>query len=224
MDLAKHLEFFDPLNALEGAIHIIGVGAIGSTVAEMLARTGIPKLYLYDFDEVTPHNITNQMFYTDQIKQSKLDALSDTLHRINPDIELKLFPKGYIGQSLSGYIFLCVDNIDLRRKITEDNMGNDNIKAMFDFRMRLTDAQHYAADWSDPKLKQIFLDSMQFTTEEAKAATPISACGSTLNIIPTVRLVVAVGIANFINFVKHKPIKKVILIDAFTFMVDTCEA
>jgi molybdopterin/thiamine biosynthesis adenylyltransferase len=224
MDLVKHLEFFDPINDLKGAIHIIGVGAIGSTVAEMLARTGVPRLYLYDFDEVSPHNITNQMFFADQIKKPKLEAIAETLQRINPDIELKLFPKGYIGQNLSGYVFLCVDNIDLRRKITEDNMGNENIKAMFDFRMRLTDAQHYAADWADEKLKQIFLDSMQFTSSEAKAATPTNACGSTLNIIPTVRIVVSCGIANFINFIKEKPIKKCILIDAFNFMTDTCEA
>ena len=37
MDIIKHLEFFNPLE-MEDSIHIIGLGAIGSTVAETLTR------------------------------------------------------------------------------------------------------------------------------------------------------------------------------------------
>lgn len=216
MDLNKHLEFFDP-NKIKGAIHIIGVGAIGSTVAEMLARIGVPELFIYDIDTVSPHNITNQMYRTNQIGMDKVDALEILLKEINPDISIIKHPEGYVDHMpLSGNVVLAVDNIELRRKIVEQNMYNPVIRSFYDFRMRLTDAQHYAADWSDAKQKETFYYSMNFSSEEAKAATPVSVCGTSLSITPTVRMIVSLGVANMIHFFKEEPITKVMAADAFT--------
>ena len=100
------------------------------------------------------------------------------------------------------------------------NKDNPYIKAMLDFRTRLTDAQHYAADWSDMKMVDDFIKSMDFTHDEAKAETPVSACNVTLSVAPTVRMVCALGVANFINFVKGSRLKKMILVDAFGFTLD----
>ena len=219
MDLSKSYEFFQPEMCTD-RIHIIGCGSVGSTVAELLARFGLTRISLWDFDTVSPHNLANQMFFTEDINRPKVDAVADMLHRINPDMELKLYPQGWNGQKLSGYVFLCVDNIDLRREIVKQNFANTNVKAMFDFRTRLTDAQHYAADWMDPKHKQVFLESMNFTHEEAMADTPMSACHVTLSVAPTVRMICNVGVTNFINFVKDRKLHKMIIVDAFDFTVD----
>lgn len=220
MDLSKSYEFFKP-DMLESRVHIIGCGAIGSTVAENLVRFGITKITLYDFDTVEAHNIANQMFRHTDIGKLKIDALAEYLTEINPECaaDLKLVKEGWTGQRLSGYVFLCVDNIDLRREIATACKENTFVKGMFDFRMRLTDAQHYAADWSDQKMVETFIKSMAFSHDEAKEATPVSACNITLSIVPTVRVVVALGVSNFINFVKGGPLKKMILIDAFAFDV-----
>lgn len=217
MNLSKSYEFFQP-DRLSERIHIIGCGSVGSVVAENLARFGITRMTLYDFDTVEPRNLANQMFTQDDVGRLKVEALADMLHRINPEIDndLVLVPKGYTGQKLSGYVFLCVDNIDLRREIATANKSNTFIKGMFDFRTGLTDAQHYAADWKDMKMVQGFLNSMAFTHEEAKASTPVSACNVTLSVCPTIRAIVALGVANFINFVKGGPLKKIMSIDAFS--------
>lgn len=216
MDLSKHLDFFDPINTFQGALHIIGCGAIGGTLAEMLVRMGIPELTIYDMDVVDPHNVANQVYDSLHIGLPKTTALEHILLRINP--ELKLNIKGeYKQQPLSGYVFLAVDNIDLRRQIVEQNLYNNSIKAVFDFRMRLTDAQHYAADWAEPKNRNNLLDTMQFSHDEAKEATPVNACGTTLNVVSTVRVIVSVGLANFINFVKSQGLKKLIIIDSYAF-------
>lgn len=220
MDLAKSYEFFKP-DMLESRVHIIGCGAIGSTVAENLVRFGITKITLYDFDNVEPHNIANQMFRHTDIGKSKVEALAGYLAEINPDCasELKLVKDGWTGQRLSGYVFLAVDNIDLRREIATACKDNTFVKGMFDFRMRLTDAQHYAAAWDDKKMVENFIDSMGFSHDEAKEATPVSACNITLSVVPTVRTIVAYGVANFINFVKGGQLRKMILVDAFEFDV-----
>lgn len=218
MNLAKSYEFFKP-EMITSRIHIIGCGAIGSTVAENLVRFGIRDITLYDFDNVEAHNIANQMFTQDDIGKRKVDAVAEYLAKINPEVagHIKVKPEGYNGQKLAGYVFLCVDNIDLRRQIASACKGNRFVKAMFDFRMGLTDAQHYAADWSVPELVENFLSTMDFTHEEAQANTPVSACNMTLSVCPTVRMIVAAGVSNFINFVKDHTIKKMILVDAFKF-------
>lgn len=219
MNLNKHREFFDPTQ-FNDEIHIIGCGAVGSTIAEQLARLGVKQLHLYDFDNVSTHNITNQMFYAAHVGLSKLKALDDLLHGINPDIELIHHPEGWkVYTPLSGYIFLAVDNIDTRKEIINDNLFNPNIKAAFDTRMRLTDAQAFAAKWT-PQGKKFLLDTMNFTREEAAASTPTSACGTTLSVTPTVRIICSYVVANLINTLLNKPIKKTILIDAFEMTVD----
>lgn len=177
---------------------------------------------LWDFDTVEAHNIVNQMFRQQDVGKLKVEALRDILMDINPEIKdsIELKPKGWEGKLMSGYIFLCVDNIELRRTIVEKHMDSPYVKAVFDFRTLLESAQHYAADWSNYKMKQDLLKSMQFSHEEAAEETPVSACGVTLGVATTVRLVCALGVDNYINFVKGNGIKKLIMIDGFNFILD----
>jgi hypothetical protein len=113
-----------------------------------------------------------------------------------------------------------VDNIELRREIATNNKDNPHIRAMFDFRTRLTDAQHYAADWSNLSMVGDFLRSMDFSHDEATAETPVSACNVALSVAPTVRLICSLGVMNFVNFAKGGPLKKFIQIDAAGFVLD----
>ena len=218
MDLSKSYEFLQP-DKVRDRIHIIGCGAIGSTIGELLAKAGFTKITLYDFDHVESHNIANQMFTSNDIGKEKVDALAERMIAINPEMkqDLRVERKGWDGQRLTGYVFLAVDNIDLRRRIATENKDNMMIKGFFDFRMRLTDAQHYAADWREPAMIEAFLNSMKFTQEEGKAETPVSACNMELSFATTVFTIVAAGISNFVNFVKDHTMKKLIVIDAFRF-------
>ena len=193
-----------------------------TTLAENLVRCGLTSLVLWDMDIVEPKNIVNQMFYERHVNSKKTEALLDILKDINPDVEkkTKLKSDGWRGETLSGYIFLCVDNIELRKEIVEKHMNNPMVKAVFDFRTLLESAQHYAADWSDTKMKEDLLNTMQFSHEEATAETPTSACGITLGVCTTVRSIVALGVANFIRFTKGQGIKKLMLLDLESFSVD----
>lgn len=221
MDLSKSYEFFQPEKD-DTRIHIVGCGSVGSTIAENLTRCGVTKMTLWDFDKVENHNIVNQMFRQQDVGKYKIDALKDILIDINPDIngQIELKPDGWNGKLMSGYIFLCVDNIELRREIVEEHINSPYIKAVFDFRTLLESAQHYAADWSDYKMKQDFLKSMQFSHDEATAETPVSACGVTLGVATTVRAICALGVANYIRYSKGEGIKKFINIDLSSFILD----
>lgn len=138
MNLAKSLDVFSP-HDVKGRIHIIGCGSVGSTIAELLARYGLTNFTLYDFDTVKKKNIVNQMFFDPQVGQPKVEALRDILCAINPEAknDIRLEPSGWNGQPLSGYVFLAVDNIEIRQKIVDANRFNTFIKAMFDVRTAL---------------------------------------------------------------------------------------
>lgn len=227
MNLSKSHDFFAP-EQVRGRIHIIGCGAVGSTIAENLVHLGCTKITIWDFDTVEAKNVANQMFREIDIGKKKVDALAEMLHDINPliDKDLKIEPDGWHGQPLSGYVFLAVDNIDLRREIVEKNERNPNIKAMFDFRMRLTDAQHYAADWADPRHIDVLHRTMEFSHEEAATATPRSACNIELNVVTTVRVIVGLGVHNFMEFVRSNGEKlwTSIQLDLSTFAVERYRA
>ena len=216
MDLSKSFEYFDPAK-VKGKCHIIGCGSVGSTIAENLARLGVTDFVLYDFDKVEAHNIANQMFVASDIKTDKVEATKRIILDINPDAvnTIELHPNGYTGQTLNGYVFLCVDSIDLRREICKKNQMNRAIKVVFDCRTRLEDAQCYAAEWGDLRQVANLIKSMDFSHDEAAQATPMSACGRVLGVAPTVRVVCAICVCQFINYVLGKGVKPVVVCDPF---------
>lgn len=220
MNINKFYEFFQPEKCRD-KIHIIGCGAVGSTIAELLARSGLKKFVLYDFDIVESHNIANQMFTERDLGILKTEAVARMIKDINPDAEVEIKEK-YNGQMLNGYVFMAVDSIAIRKAICQDNYNNPYIKAMFDARIRLEDAYGYAARWNNYKEKENLIKSMNYTDEEAAAETPMSACNMTLSVAPTVRLISNCLVANFMNLVlgRTEDFKKMFIINAFKFIVE----
>lgn len=219
MNKSKLLEFFDATK-IKAPIHIVGCGAIGSHIAEQLTRIGCSDIHLWDMDTVSAHNITNQMFIEGDMGLPKVQAVGAMMYDINSNVVVKLHNTGWQGEILNGYVFLCVDNIDLRREIVLKNQYNPNCIAFFDFRMRLTDAQHYMAVRSDEASVKKLLASMDFSHEEAKDATPKSACGTELSVVYTVKCITALGISNFVKLILGRPTKEVILIDLNLLTLD----
>ena len=70
-------------------VAICGLGGLGSNIAISLARAGIGKLILCDFDRVDITNLHRQQYKASQIGMYKTDALTDNLREINPYIEFE---------------------------------------------------------------------------------------------------------------------------------------
>ncbi|MEK7667554.1 MAG: sulfur carrier protein ThiS adenylyltransferase ThiF [Gemmatimonadota bacterium] len=80
---AKH----DPrvLAALRrSTVGIAGAGGLGSNVAISLARAGVGRLIIADFDRVEPSNLNRQQYFTRQIGRRKVEALRENLRGVNP--------------------------------------------------------------------------------------------------------------------------------------------
>lgn len=69
-------------------VGIAGAGGLGSNCAVALARVGIGKLIIADFDVVNETNLNRQYFFRDQLGMKKVDALKNNIDRINPVVNV----------------------------------------------------------------------------------------------------------------------------------------
>ncbi len=68
-------------------VAVAGLGGLGSNIAINLARIGVGKLLLIDFDIVEPSNLNRQSYYISHLGMYKTEALKKQLNDINPFIE-----------------------------------------------------------------------------------------------------------------------------------------
>ncbi len=214
MNIIKHLDFFNPTELRKEEINIIGCGAIGSNVALQLAKLGIEKLTLWDFDKVESHNITNQVYDTEDIGKNKIDALEKHLLKQNPDIKVTKRGK-WTNQPLKGILILAVDSIELRHRIAVENEYNIMIKLIIDGRIGLETAQVYCFDWQKQTDIIEYEDLTDFKDNEVKQ--PVSPCGTTLSVSPSVLICASCIVSSLINFTKNKKNPKIININAFDY-------
>lgn len=106
-------------------VAVCGLGGLGSNIAIALARAGIGKLILIDFDRVDITNLHRQQYKADQIGMYKTDALADNLREINPYIELETHTERISEENavtlLQGVDIICeaFDNAEAKAMLTD---------------------------------------------------------------------------------------------------------
>ena len=70
-------------------VAICGLGGLGSNIAVALARAGVGKLILIDFDKVDISNLHRQQYKANQVGKYKTEALAENLLEIAPYISLE---------------------------------------------------------------------------------------------------------------------------------------
>ena len=71
------------------AVAVCGLGGLGSHIAMALARAGIGKLILVDFDRVDVSNLHRQQYKVSQVGRYKTEALAENLKEAAPCTELE---------------------------------------------------------------------------------------------------------------------------------------
>lgn len=73
------------------AVGIAGLGGLGSNIAILLARLGVGRLVLVDFDTVEVSNLNRQHYTMRDLGRPKADALRDQLIEINPYLDYETY-------------------------------------------------------------------------------------------------------------------------------------
>ena len=94
-------EWMDTLNERHGSglqqkissatVAVCGLGGLGSNIAIALARVGVGKLILIDFDRVDITNLHRQQYKANQIGLYKTEALAENLLEIAPYVKTQTF-------------------------------------------------------------------------------------------------------------------------------------
>lgn len=96
---SRHEGIFSPHEFKHKAIHIIGLGNIGSHTAIALARMGFENFVLYDFDKVEDVNIATQAFDSFDKEILKVAAIKAKMLNINRDIKIETINKELTEES-----------------------------------------------------------------------------------------------------------------------------
>ena len=80
----------DAMAKLQNAtVMVVGCGAVGSFAIEAIARCGVGRIVLVDFDTVEESNINRQLFALEStVGQPKVDVAAARIHDINPDCDV----------------------------------------------------------------------------------------------------------------------------------------
>ncbi len=70
-------------------VGIAGCGGLGSNCAVAMARVGIGKLIIADFDIIEESNLNRQYFFHQQIGKKKAKSLCENIQLINPVVKVE---------------------------------------------------------------------------------------------------------------------------------------
>lgn len=99
------------------SVLVVGLGAVGSYAVEALARAGVGRMRLVDFDEVRPSNINRQLFALEStLGQPKVEVAFRRVKDINPSCEVERLREFVhvetLDRILNGRYDVVVDAID----------------------------------------------------------------------------------------------------------------
>jgi len=102
-------------------IAVIGCGALGAPIAEMLVRGGVNKITLFDDDSVEIGNLTRHTLALNDIGESKAAQLAQRLNSLNPNAD--------VAYNISKVAFTNTDTSNrlLDHDIILDCTGNDDL-------------------------------------------------------------------------------------------------
>lgn len=112
----------DGLDALAGAtVMVLGLGGVGSSCAEALARGGVGSLVLLDRDTVEESNINRQrLAFVSTIGRVKADVMAEMVADINPDCRVwarqVFLTRENLAETLAelprpDYVVDCIDTV-----------------------------------------------------------------------------------------------------------------
>ncbi|KAJ0987270.1 hypothetical protein J5N97_005626 [Dioscorea zingiberensis] len=123
--LTRNIQFFgieSQQKVTESFVVVIGLGGVGSHAASMLLRSGVGRLLLVDFDQVSLSSLNRHAVATrDDVGIPKALCLQKHFSLIFPECQIEarvqLFDESSAEEILSGqpdFVLDCIDNIDTK--------------------------------------------------------------------------------------------------------------
>ena len=161
-------------NFHEYSFHVLGCGAIGSSAAIQLARSGATKFFLYDMDKVETVNIGVSQYDSRHVGIQKVKALGYILEDINPDCEIECINgefKEYWYNGDKDIAILAFDTMNVRMEAVKVLCANkQKPMCIIDGRMGAEHYQQYIVPKPDiDKYEKIWYSDDNMSTDPCNA-------------------------------------------------------
>jgi hypothetical protein len=161
-------------NFHEYSFHVLGCGAIGSSAAIQLARSGATKFFLYDMDKVETVNIGVSQYDSRHVGCKKVDALEEIITQINKDVEISTVHgefKEYWYNGEKDIAILAFDTMNIRMDAVKILCANkQKPMCIIDGRMGAEHYQQYIVPKPDiTKYEKIWYSDDNMSTDPCNA-------------------------------------------------------
>ena len=114
----RQLDWYDPIKH-DVSVTVVGAGGIGGPSVLALAKLGVTKLRVFDFDTVEAHNQPNQIYGGADVGEQKVYALKSVVDRLADSRIRVVCRRMRPSDILSGIVIAAVDSMPARRMIWE---------------------------------------------------------------------------------------------------------
>ncbi len=179
-DYSRQINILNP-EEFKTRINIVGVGATGSWMSLALAKMGLNKLHLYDFDTVGVHNLPNQMFGLRDVEHNKAHSMRNIIKMLTGFVVKSKDEKLEGDTPLQGIVFMLTDTMKSRKDIYYKAIKNNpNIELLIETRMDLRGGRIYVIDPTNREQIKRYEETL-YGDDEAE----VSACGVSQTVLPT---------------------------------------
>ena len=161
-------------NFHEYSFHVLGCGAIGSSAAIQLARSGATKFFLYDMDKVETVNIGVSQYDIRHVGCKKVDALEEIITQINKHVDISTVHgefKEYWYNGKKDIAILGFDTMNVRMEAVKILCANkQKPMCIIDGRMGAEHYQQYIIPKPDiDKYEKIWYSDDDMSTDPCNA-------------------------------------------------------
>jgi len=115
-------------------VTLIGAGAVGSLVAVALAKMGVPRMTVWDDDDVSEHNVPMSAYRLKDFMRPKVEALREIVKEAS-GLVIDIRQEKYVGREpLEGAVIACVDTMEARQAVWKAVRMDPNVDILIDTR------------------------------------------------------------------------------------------
>lgn len=153
LDLTRQSGLIPTEAAQSARVLIVGAGAIGSHIAEVLCKMGVRHIRVIDYDTIESHNLPNQGYYLGDLGKLKVEALAE---RLNAGTGAQVVPDPSRLDRVTRFdeeiVIAAVDSMEVRRLIFDCFQISLQSSVLIDGRMGARVAQVHFVDKTEERL------------------------------------------------------------------------
>lgn len=181
----------------ETDVIIVGVGAIGSHLAEILGKLGIRKVEIYDDDNVESHNLPNQGFRLHDLNLSKVEAVKRNVTN-GLDVEVVAYSFRVCDDSVLNQpiVISCVDSMAGRKAVFKAVKNSPKVEAYIEARMGAEYCEVFCIDPQNSELTDWY---EKFLYDDSEVAPVRCTEKATIYCAAGCAAIIAAKIKNIVN-------------------------